>query len=136
MGLGDAVWLGLGTVGLWAVLDAFGERTDLPDVRCVSCRTACVPARFCAFTEGTEYSTLQELEDLRHLYVHNYGGEADDTSFNATRGRHVIVRHVLAPNAPVTLVSGGSFDGHRVHLNATNLQAYSADVRRVLNRVR
>jgi len=69
--------------------------------------------------------SLAELEDLRHLYAHNYAGEADDEYFRKTR-------HVLT-GAAVGLTCGRRFDGRSVRLDLPYLRHYVCVVRRVLS---
>ncbi len=61
------LWVGLGTVGLWAALDAFADRADLPATKCPECQRLCIPQRFADYVRGNEGQALAELEDLRHL---------------------------------------------------------------------
>jgi hypothetical protein len=131
LGFDIPLWVGLGTVGLWAALDAFAERATLPDPpKCTTCGNRCMPARFAALDiQGTDGQSLKELEDLRHLYAHNYAGEADDEYFSP---RHP--RHVLKPDVLVQLTCGATFDGRRLSLNLPHLRAYSRTVIRVLQR--
>lgn len=71
-----SVWVGLGTVGLWAALDSFAER---------ACLKGPIQTRFrCQDNEGL---SLLELEDIRHLYAHNYAGVADDKYFHSPATR-------------------------------------------------
>jgi Pentapeptide repeats (8 copies)/TIR domain len=72
---------------------------------------------------------LKELEDLRHLYAHNYAGEADDEYFSPSRPRHVLQRGV-----PVKLTCGAEFDGRRPSLNLHHLRAYALTVKGILER--
>jgi len=120
--------VGLGTVGLWAALDGFAERAALPASSCPICGgRSCIPARFANHVQGSEGRSLEELEDLRHLYAHNYAGEADDVYF--TRPRHLLTR-----NAVADLTCGAQFDGRRVQLELSHLQFYSSTVKSVLER--
>lgn len=115
--------VGLGTVGLWAALDGFAERAALPASSCPICGgRSCIPARFANHVQGSEGRSLEELEDLRHLYAHNYAGEADDVYF--TRPRHLLTR-----NAVADLTCGAQFDGRRVQLELSHLQFYSSTVK-------
>jgi len=128
-----SVWVGLGTVGLWAALDAFAERADFQKSRAAQCptckRSGCISARFAGYTHGNESRCLEELEDLRHLYAHNYSGEADDKYFDP---RHP--RHVLAPGTSMQLASRAHFDGARLRLDLSHLRWYASTVRSVLER--
>src|SRR5947209_14097115 len=93
LGFDIPFWAGLGTVSLWAALDAFSERAGLGGgATCGTCKSRnCIVARF-SRVQGTDRASLGELEDLRHLYAHNYAGEADDKYFGQKP------RHVLAPD--------------------------------------
>ena len=64
-------------VALWAALDGFADRAGLKQPTCTTCRMRRIPTRFTSYTQGNESQSLKELEDLRHLYAHNYAGEAD-----------------------------------------------------------
>ena len=90
-----------------------------------------MPARFAPHTRGTEGLGLGELEDLRHLYAHNYAGEADNEYFGTAAPRR---RHVLARGTVVQLTCGGQFDGRRIQLDLPHLRAYANTVRTVLQR--
>jgi hypothetical protein len=128
LGFDVPLWVGLGMVGLWAALDGFAERATLPRPRCKTCkRQGCIPARFAGHIQGNERCCIAELEDLRHLYAHNYAGEADDEYFRRTR-------HVLVPDTAVTLTCGATFDGRRVRLDLKHLRMYSSTVQSVLER--
>jgi hypothetical protein len=111
-----SVWVGLGTVGLWGALDAFAERASLKEP---------FPTRFRC--QGNEEQSLKELEDIRHLYAHNYAGEADDEYFS--RGRHV-----LRSGKVTRLTCGAQFDGHRLSLDLRHLRWYTNTVQTVLER--
>ena len=122
------VWVGLGTVGLWAALDAFAETADLKKPRCpIRNRGACIWTRFASHTRGAEGQSLKELEDLRHLYAHNYAGDADAQYFYLR-----YPRHVLKSGVPIRLSGGAQFDGRQPWLDLTHLWEYARTVRRVL----
>jgi hypothetical protein len=126
LGFDIPLWVGLGTVGLWAALDGFSERGGLRRPKCPTCRRHCMPARFAgAATTTQDNDGLKELEDLRHLYAHNYAGEADAEYFSHPR-------HVLKPNVPMQLTCGATFDGSRVNLDLSHLRKYARMVKRVL----
>jgi hypothetical protein len=130
LGFDPGVWVGLGLVGLWAALDAHSERAELTDIdKCPVCGSRCVPARFIKYCEGNEHLSLTELDDLRHLYAHNYVGAADDRYFDQEHPRHV-----LTPDG-VTLTCGARFDGHRAQLDLPNLRYYSRTAQTVLGRL-
>jgi hypothetical protein len=120
-------WVGLGIVGLWAALDEFSLRAALSRPRCATCGRKCVPARFASYAQGDEGRTLEELDDLRHLYAH-YTGEADAAYFDPERQRHV-----LAPDIGVLLTCGVEF-GRQTQLGLADLRFYSSTVKSVLER--
>jgi hypothetical protein len=129
LGFDMSLWVGLGTVGLWAALDGFADRAELPRHQCKTCnRRGCVPARFAGHVQGDEGRSLEELEDLRHLYAHNYAGKADDEYFNHGP------RHVLIRNTVVKLICGAQFNGQQMHLDLPHLQMYSRTAECVLKR--
>jgi hypothetical protein len=111
-------WVGLGTVGLWAALDAFAERASLNGPP--------FPTQFRC--QDNEEQSLKELDDIRHLYAHNYAGEADDEYFNHRR------RYVLRRGTPTQLTCGAQFDGHRLALDLRHLRWYAHTVQTVLAR--
>jgi hypothetical protein len=80
-----SVWLGLGTVGLWAALDAFAERASLKGP--FPTRFRCQTNEEQSLKELDDEQSLKELDDIRHLYAHNYAGEADDENFAFTTRR-------------------------------------------------
>ena len=127
LGFDVTLWVGLGMAGLWAALDKFSETAILPNPKCVTCAKRCMPERFTACTQGNEGLTLEELEDFRHLYAHNYAGEADDAYFARKR-------HVLKSATPVQLTCGAQFDGRRLQLDLRHLRTYSQTARNVLRR--
>jgi hypothetical protein len=133
LGFEVPLWVGLGIVGLWAALDAFSDRGALPKGQCPICRRkSCIQNRLASHAQPTESSSLAELEDLRHLYAHNYAGEADAEYFGtATAPRK---RHVLARGLPSQLTSGGHFDGEGVQLDLPHLRAYARSARGLLRR--
>src|SRR5262245_56575194 len=145
LGFDSPLWVGLGMVGLWAALDAFAERADLK-TKCSTCERQCIVSAYAAKLSDTDNQTFAELEDLRHLYAHNYAGVADEEYFNRPR-------HVLKRGDPVQLSCGALFDGHRLcrkediarvdqarrlspqyALNLDDLRKYSRSVRSVLER--
>ena len=128
LGFEVPLWVGLGTVGLWAALDAFADRAALPETKCATCGgKRCIPQRFAGHTQGTEGQALAELEDLRHLYAHNYAGDAD--AEYAQRRRHVLVR-----GTATWLTVGARFDGQGIQLDLPQLRAYAEVARAVLQR--
>jgi hypothetical protein len=129
LGFDIPLWVGLGMVGFWAALDAFAERAILPNPKCVTCGRRCMPERFVAYTQGNEGQSLEEIEDIRHLYAHNFAGEADSDYFQNKR------RHILKQGVTVPLTCGAQFDGQRLQLGLSHLRMYSGTVQKVLERV-
>jgi hypothetical protein len=134
LGFDTPLWGGLGIVGLWAALDAFAQRADLPNPKCRICGIKCIPLRFASYTTGNEEQSLRELEDLRHLYAHNYAGDADEEYFNF-KIRKGYLRHVLRRDVATQLKCGGSFNGRRASLDLPHLRKYAQTVEDVLKRV-
>ena len=122
------LWVGFGIVGLWAALDAFADRAGLPCRKCPTCLQCCLPQRFDGHTRGTEIDALQELDDLRHLYAHNYAGEVD-IEYEKRRRRHVLIR-----GQATDLTVGARFDGQWIPLNLDHLRQYAGVARAVLQR--
>ena len=109
LGLDITLWVGLGMVGLWAALDAFAKRAGLK-TKCSTCGRQCIVSAYTAKFSDAGHQTFAELEDLRHLYAHNYAGEVDEEYFNRSR-------HVLKRGDPVQLSCGALFDGGRLCRN-------------------
>jgi hypothetical protein len=127
LGFDIALWVGFGTVGLWAALDAFAERVGISRT-CPICRgNHCIFGRF-SYVQSSDADSLKELEDLRHLYAHNFAGEADNVYFNRKQPRHA-----LKSGVHVTLTCGASFGGGgTVQLDPSHLRHYAGVARRVL----
>jgi len=128
LGFDIPLWVGLGIVGLWAALDGFADRAGLKKPTCTTCRMRCVPTRFASNIQGNEGQSLKELEDLRHLYAHNYAGEADDEYFK------IRTRHALQRGVTTQLTCGATFDGRRPWLDLPHLRMYACTVQSVLER--
>jgi len=127
LGFDIPLWVGLGTVGLWAALDAFSERAKLSSRECATCKRICIVARFAPYAEDNEESILAELDDFRHLYAHNFAGQLDTTYFNKKR-------HVLALDTPLQLTCGAQFNGQQLLLDLPHLRFYSTTVQNILER--
>ena len=128
LGFDAPIWVGLGIVGLWAGLDAFAERAKLNRPKCAICDGKCIPSTFASYTKDNEGQTLQELEDLRHLYAHNYAGDADQKYFKRKR-------HVLKFGVVTALSCGASFNGHKVLLDLPHLRMYAQTLEGLLKRI-
>ena len=121
LGFDAPLWIGLGTVGLWSALDAYADRCSFPKTKCSKCkREGCLWGRFSATGKLTASQAIAvaELEDIRHLFAHNYAGQADAMYFGRTR-------HVLSSGVPVKLSCGAMFDGTSLSLSATHLRYYA-----------
>ena len=127
LGFDTPLWVGLGTVGLWATLDAFAERAHNLKDKCNVCGKRCVAGRFGRKVTAVDLTGLQELEDIRHLYAHNYAANPDEEYFNFNRSRHVFER-----GKPTTLNCGAVFNGSHLNLELSHLRSYCALTRSVL----
>ena len=112
-GLDPDVWHGLGIVGIWAAVDAFAERrghhrSELPRLLSPRLKRAWL-----------------EIDDLRHLYAHNFGGKADARYFGRTR-------NCLAAGTPYTFASGSNFDGRQLVLTVQDLDFYIDEGRAIV----
>jgi hypothetical protein len=122
----DIIWHGLGIVGLWAALDAFTERRQQQQrpsgTGWADWLTSSLPSHLA--------DAVRELDDMRHLYAHNFGGVADAKYFQ--RPRNVFKQK---PKCPYRLSSGtgSSFDGQRLTLTRDDLRFYIAKVCAILS---
>jgi len=131
LGFDADIWLGLGTVGLWAALDAYAERSGVQPNKCATCsRKFCLSSRLACTGKLTpsHCMALGELEDVRHLFAHNFSGQADAAYFKWPR-------HVLCPAKHCTLSSGATFDGATIKLQPPNLRYYACHAREALTRI-
>ena len=120
--------VGLGLVGVWAALDAYAERTAFPRIKCGVCkRSGCLFGRLAntGKLSALQHALLQEVEDLRHLYAHNFAGQADSLYFSKSR-------HVLHAGQTGTLSSGVVFDGASGRLSVAQLRYYAVGARGVV----
>jgi len=133
LGFDTHLWVGLGMVGLWSALDAFAEREGIAPERCSVCdRKNCLSSRLAntgKLNPGDE-SALKEMEDVRHLFAHNYSGRADSVYFNPKRKRHV-----LNSGVSVSHSSGAIFDGETIALSAEHLQYYAKQSRDIIGKL-
>src|SRR5262249_27548655 len=129
LGLDMPLWVGLGLVGLWSALDAFSERAQLSRADCPTCGRKCLARRMVTSCrlDATNEKALEELDDMRHLFAHNYAGRADAKYFDPKRSRHV-----LRQNDNATLLSGAVFDGASISLTAAHLRYYAEQSREIL----
>lgn len=127
LGFDLPLWMGLGVVGLWSALDAYSERTGLRTPICPVCKSRCLVARFTATGKlnPSLSNAIAEIEDLRHLFAHNFAGLPDATYFTRRR-------HVLKDGASLTLSSRAQFAGGRVSLQVDHLRYYAARGREIL----
>jgi hypothetical protein len=128
LGFDVHLWVGFAIVGLWAALDAFAERSGFPPSTCAVCGGRnCLSSRLTTIGSMSppDRQTLEELEDLRHLFAHNYAGQADAVYFRRPR-------HVLSSGKSVTLSSGAAFDGTNLTLNQTHLRRYAEQSQQIV----
>jgi hypothetical protein len=129
LGLDVSLLIGLGIVGLWSALDAYASRAPLTRVRnCSTCGSKCITARFNGHLVSPLPVVLDELDDLQHLYAHNFAGEADATYLNFR------TRHVLRPGAVIMLSCGYEFNGSRVSLEVDHLRHYADHCRTLIQK--
>jgi len=121
LGFDAPLWIGLGTVGLWSALDAYTDRSSFPKTKCLTChRRGCLWGRLSPTgkLDASQTLALAELEDMRHLFAHNYAGQADAMYFRRAR-------HILSSGVPMKLSSGATFDGTSLSLNPMHLRYYA-----------
>ena len=111
----------MGTVGLWSALDAYADRSGFPNTKCTRCnRPGSLWGRLSATVKlsAPQALALAELEDIPHLFAHNYAGQADAKYFECAR-------HILSSMVQANLSSGATFDGANLSLNAMHLWYYA-----------
>jgi hypothetical protein len=126
-GFDTPIWIGLGIVGIWAALDAYAERHLSRANKCSVCGRRCLGARYVSIRHlipGAVAQALDELDDLRNLFAHNFAGDVDAEYLSTPR-------HILRPNAPIILSSGAHFSGTHVDLKVQHLRYYCACARKV-----
>jgi len=74
-GIDPDLWYGLGIVGVWAAIDAFGERKTGKRGQL---------QRFKNHVAAGQGKILSELDDLRSLFAHNFAGVADHLKVGPT----------------------------------------------------
>jgi hypothetical protein len=107
-----AMWNGLGVVGVWAALEAFAVAHQR--------RAADIPKALIGQVAALQ-PTWWELDDLRHLYAHNFAGVAE-ASYFARRHTKKQTPHALQQGVAVGLDSGAYFDGTRVAVTGEHLR--------------
>lgn len=114
-GLYTEAWHGLGVVGLWAAIDAYCERVRHKSSEVQHALSGIIPEHY----RDDLHAVWEELDDLRHLYAHNFASHADDLYFKRKR-------HTLAPGKSHIFKSGANFDGatDTVHINVDQLRFY------------
>jgi hypothetical protein len=132
LGFDTPLWVGLGIVGLWSALDAFAERAGIPTGKCSACGGPnCLSSRLTSTSKlnVADERALKELEDVRHLFAHNYAGRADTVYFKKKK------RHVLDSGVSVSLSSGALFDGANISLTAAHLRYYANQSREIIGKL-
>jgi hypothetical protein len=120
-GVDPELWSGLGIVGVWAAIDAFGERR-FPN------RTGQL-TRFKNEVTPSHIQILEELDDLRSLFAHNFAGIADKKFLMDSR------RRCLVLGKRYQLTSGykfGGAEGEHIRLNISDLKHYVSKGREIL----
>lgn len=132
LGFDAPLWVGLGMVGLWSALDAFAERAGIARVKCLVCDSKnCLSSRLTNTSKlnVVDERALKEMEDVRHLFAHNYAGRADAEYFNKKK------RHVLKSGVSVSLSSGAKFDGGSISLTVAHLRYYADQSREIIGKL-
>ena len=131
MGFDVPTWVGFGLVGLWAALDAYADRSGLRGKCGLCARPGCLVGRLATTgrISSTQQVVLYELEDLRHLFAHNFAGHAD-------AGYFIRKRHTLVQGQSLTLSCGAMFNGARVELWSGALQHYATSARAILESIK
>jgi hypothetical protein len=119
-GIDPDLWYGLGIVGVWAAIDAFGERKTGKYGQL---------QRFKNDVAASQDTILSELDDLRSLFAHNFAGVADEKYLKDSR------RHCIKLNQPYLLSCGYQFNGdvdERITLGLSHLRHYISKAREIL----
>jgi hypothetical protein len=119
-GIDPDLWYGLGIVGVWAAIDAFGERKTGKHGPL---------QRFKNDVTAGQGKILSELDDLRSLFAHNFAGVADLKYLNDGR------RSCLKLGQPYLLSCGYQFNGkkdERITLALSELKYYISQAREIL----
>lgn len=107
------IFVGLGVVGLWAVIDAYCERKWQKKVK--------VKGKL----SGDLQTRWSEIDDMRNLYAHNFAGVADSPYWQCPNG-NARSRGVFQKGIRYDLAGGGWFDGERIYASIDVLKAYIA----------
>ena len=137
LGFDTPLWVGLGIVGLWSALDAFAQRAGIPATKCPACDGLnCLSSRLTSTSKlnAADERALKELEDVRHLFAHNYAGRADAMYFTRKNGKKW-KRHVLDSRVSVSLSCGAMFDGENISLTGTHLRYYAGQSREIIGKL-
>ena len=130
LGFDTPLWIGLGIVGLWSALEAYADWSALVGSKCAKCGRTCLVSRYTPtgklVVPGPQI--LAELEDLRHLFAHNFAGHADAEYFSKKR-------HILASGTSIRLSSGAVFDGTNLPLDVPQLRYYAEQSREIFETV-
>jgi hypothetical protein len=124
-GVDPDLWYGLGIVGVWAAMDACGEREHLAK--------GGLRQRFGSKGDAEQDAILDELDDLRNLFAHNFAGVADQQYLADPR------RLRLRANEPYPLSCGYQFKGlagERVALTLAHFKYYIAQARDIIAALR
>lgn len=132
LGFDVPLWTGLGVVGLWSALDAFAERHGQSNQRCSICQRHCLGTRLVNIPalDASLRNAADELEDIRHLFAHNFAGYADECYFGRPR-------HVLRSNQQITLSCGAQLSGigQTLRMNVDHLRFYVDCASRLLQTI-
>lgn len=119
-GIDPDLWYGLGIVGVWAAIDAFGERKTEKHGQL---------ERFKNDVVAGQEIILSELDDLRSLFAHNFAGVADRKYLKDRR------RSCLKLGQPYRLSCGYQFNGKEdecIKLALSHLKYYISRAREIL----
>lgn len=131
LGFDIRFWSGMGVVGLWSALDAYADRVGLKKMggaKCKKCGKSCLVARLnqAARLPSALQDALEEIEDIRHLFAHNFAGEAD-SFYLGNRPRHVLQGAATKP-----LSCGACWDGRGVPLEFSQVTFYADKAEAIL----
>ena len=119
------LWVGLGIVGVWAALDAFGEARGLSG--------GGLYPRFQTRVTPRQIVILRELDDLRNLLAHNIAGVASGEFFLKKN------RRLLQVGTAPTFTCGCRFsgvEGDRIVLTLEQFLYYVGQAEEILSALR